>query len=227
MILILGASGGIGQYLAESFIKDGASVKGTYNSQRNGVCSTDNFVQLDITNYSDIERWLKSIEDDLKEITLINCIGVNYNCFGHKAESELWKDVIDVNLVGTFNAIRAILPYMRNESFGRIINLSSIVPQIGVPGTSAYAASKSGLWGMARSLVKENASLGITINNINLGYIDAGMINSIPEKLLDNIKSSIPAKRFGFPSEIFTLVRTIMDVEYINGSSIDINGGAY
>lgn len=225
MILILGASGGIGQYLAESFIKDGSLVKGTFNSQRNGVCQSDDFVQLDITNYAEIEAWLKSIEQNLKEVTLINCIGINYNCFGHKAESELWKDVIDVNLVGTFNAIRAILPYMRNESFGRIINLSSIVPQVGVPGTSAYAASKSGLWGMTRSLVKENAALGITINNLNLGYFDAGMIASIPEKIQDNIKGSIPAKRFGLPSEIYSVIKTVMDVEYINGTSIDINGG--
>jgi NAD(P)-dependent dehydrogenase (short-subunit alcohol dehydrogenase family) len=225
MILVLGASGGIGQFLAETFIKHGNEVKGTFNSQRKGVCQSSNFVQLDITNFSEIEVWLKSIEDSLKDITLVNCVGINYNCFGHKADLDVWKNVVDVNLVGTFNVIRAILPYMRNEKFGRIINLSSIVPQVGVPGTSAYAASKSGLWGMTRSLAKENASLGITINTLNLGYIDSGMIDSVPMHQLEKIISSIPANRLGNPSEVYRLIQTLIDVEYLNGASIDLNGG--
>jgi NAD(P)-dependent dehydrogenase (short-subunit alcohol dehydrogenase family) len=225
MILIIGASGGIGHFLSERFIEDGKEVKGTFNSNRKGICHSNDFVKIDVTNYSEIEAWLKSIENDLRDLTVVNCVGINYNCFGHKAIPENWKTVLEVNLIGTFNVIRAILPYMRSQKFGRIINLSSIVPQIGVAGTSAYAASKSGLWGMTRSLVKENASLGITINNLNLGYIDAGMIEDVPKEYMEGIIETIPAKRLGKPSEVYKLVTSLIDIEYINGTNIDLNGG--
>jgi NAD(P)-dependent dehydrogenase (short-subunit alcohol dehydrogenase family) len=225
MILIIGASGGIGQYLAERYIEDGFEVCGTYNSNTKGICELDAFTQLDITNISDVEAWLDSISDKLDSITLINCVGINYNCFGHKSELESWKNVIEVNLIGSFNLIRSILPYMRQQKFGRIINLSSIVAQIGVHGTSAYAASKSGLWGMTRSLVKENAALGITLNNLNLGYFNAGMIDSVPKDYLNQMIENIPMKRLGKPSEIYQVTKMLMDVSYINGANIDINGG--
>ncbi|CAM3864102.1 SDR family NAD(P)-dependent oxidoreductase [Rheinheimera salexigens] len=221
MILIIGASGGIGSYLANSFINDGFDVKGTYNN----TAINNNFTKLDVSNEEEVKQWVEQISAKLKQITVINCVGINYNCFGHKADLEQWKNVIDVNLIGTFNVIKYLLPYMRAEKFGRIINLSSVVPQIGVAGTSAYAASKSGLWGMVKSLTKENAGLGITINNLNLGYFDAGMIAAVPEAVLATIKETIPAKRFGTPNEIYKAVNMLMDIEYINGASIDINGG--
>lgn len=222
MILIIGASGGIGNYLFNKFSTDGYKVKGTYNKSR---FENQDLVKLDICNSSDVEKWLKAIEHDLEKITVINCVGINYNCFAHKANLAEWKNVIDVNLIGSFNIIRNVLPYMRAERYGRIINLSSIVPQVGVPGTSAYAASKSGLWGMAKSIAKENAALSITINSLNLGYFDAGMIESIPADMLSGIIENIPAKRLGYLDEIYKTIKIVMEVEYINGSSIDINGG--
>lgn len=224
MILITGASGGIGNYISDSFIKDGHKVSGTYN---NSNLIKNHFHKVDVSKPYEVENWLNSIEKDLKNITLINCAGINYNQFSHKSDLEKWKEVIEVNLIGTFNVIKHVLPYMRKDKFGRIINLSSIVPQIGVSGTSAYSASKSGLWGLSKAIVKENSDLGITINNLNLGYFDTGMISAVPKNIIESIKESIPTKRFGYPSEIYEIIKTIISVEYINGASFDVNGGLY
>jgi NAD(P)-dependent dehydrogenase (short-subunit alcohol dehydrogenase family) len=116
---------------------------------------------------------------------------------------------------------------MREQGYGRIINFSSIVAETGIPGTSAYAASKAGLWGMARSIAVENASKGITINNLNLGYFDIGMINEVSEEYQQIVKKKIPTGKFGDPGNIFNAVKFLIESDYINGTSIDINGGIY
>jgi NAD(P)-dependent dehydrogenase (short-subunit alcohol dehydrogenase family) len=130
-----------------------------------------------------------------------------------------------VNLIGSFNTIRAVLPIMREQNFGRIINFSSVVAAKGTAGTSAYSASKSALWGMAKSLAQENASKNITINNINLGYSELGMIEQVPEEFLNALVQQIPAKKLCDSIDIFKTVEFLRDCSYTNGSSIDINGG--
>ncbi|MBP1671863.1 MAG: family oxidoreductase, partial [Bacteroidetes bacterium] len=105
----------------------------------------------------------------------MNCAGISYNSYAHKADIDKWNKVIEVNLNGTFNVIRNILPIMREQSYGRIINFSSIVTSLPTPGVSAYAASKAGLIGLTKSLAVENASKRITVNAINLGYANIGM----------------------------------------------------
>ena len=103
---------------------------------------------------------------------------------------------------------------------------SSVTAQISTPGISAYAASKAGLWGMTKSLAAENGSKGITANNINLGYADIGMgINDVPPDYADIIKNRIPSKEFCSPEDIFNTVEYIIHTKYVNGSSIDLNGG--
>ena len=131
------------------------------------------------------------------------------------------------NLVGTYNMIRAALPVMREKLYGRIINFSSVVAETGIPGTSAYAASKSGLWGMTRSMAVENASKGITINNLNLGYFEIGMITEVSAEYQDLVRKKIPTGKFGDPGNIFNAIKFICDSEYINGTSLDINGGIF
>ena len=84
-------------------------------------------MKVDISNYSDVKDWIESIGDNIKKLTLINCAGINYTSFAHKADIDKWSDVINVNLIGTFNVIREVLPIMREEGYGRIINFSSVV----------------------------------------------------------------------------------------------------
>jgi NAD(P)-dependent dehydrogenase (short-subunit alcohol dehydrogenase family) len=225
-ILITGASRGIGKYLSEEFQKEGHQVFGTYNSTN----IENNNVKLSKVDVSDIEQvtaWVHSVIEKNDEVVVLNCAGTNYNAFAHKAKTELWKKVIDINLIGSFNLINSVLPFMREAGFGRIINFSSIVAQKGIPGTSAYAASKAALWGMTKSIAVENANKGITINNLNLGYFDIGMITDVPEEMLNVIKKSIPKQELGNPENLFNAVKFIIDSDYLTGTSLDINGGLF
>ena len=227
MIIITGASRGVGKFLFDTYTQLGEEVYGTYNnSTPEFIKSNGHYKRVDIVNYAEVENWIKSIKL-IKDITLINCAGISYNAFAHKADIELWKNVIDVNLIGTYNTIRAVLPSMRGYEFGRIINFSSVTAQKGTPGTSAYAASKAALWGMAKSIAVENASKGITINNINLGYSELGMIDQVPEKYKEAIKMQIPSGEFCKKEEVFKCVEFVRNNNYLNGSSVDLNGGIF
>ena len=226
MILISGASGGVGHFLMQKFIDEGIDVIGLYNNS----VPTEHLELMhktDISSVEEVKNFVTDNNEKFSRIILLNCAGGNYNAFAHKADPVKWAQLISVNLAGTFNIINALLPKMREENFGRIINFSSIVAQVGIGGTSAYAASKSGLWGMTKAIAVENASKGITINNLNLGYFDIGMIKDVPTEMQEQIKNKIPGKKFGNPDDIYKAVKYLIDAEYITGSSIDINGGLY
>ena len=227
MIIITGASRGIGKFLFERFCKEGEIVYGTYNSTFPDTEKIEYFTKVDISCIPSIKKWVNKIKDKITRVILINCAGTNYSSFAHKSDIKKWIEVINVNLIGTFNVIHAFLPYMREENYGRIINLSSVVAQIGVPGTSAYAASKAGLCGLTKSIAVENAKKGITINTLNLGYFNIGMINDVPKDFQKAIKEKIPSGNFGDPENIFKAVKFLIEADYVNGTSIDINGGLY
>lgn len=227
MILITGASRGIGKFLFDELTKEGNDVYGTYLVENETFRGHEKYQRLDITDYGNVENVVESLKPAMKNIVLLNCAGNNYNSFAHKASLEKWKSVIDTNLTGTFNMIRAVLPVMREQGYGRIINFASIVAETGVPGTSAYAASKAGLWGMTRSIAVENATKGITINNLNLGYFNIGMITEVSDDYQQIVKKKIPTGEFGDPQNILNAVKFIISSDYLNGTSLDINGGLF
>lgn len=218
----VGASKGIGKYLYDSYKETEEYLVGTYNSSAK---QDNHYYKVDITQTDQVDIFVSEIESQLSNVTLINCAGVSYNCFAHKSDRVKWKYIAEVNLIGTYNIIRSLLPYMREQKYGRIINFSSVVAQKSVPGTSAYAASKAGLWGLAKSLVQENAHLNITINSINLGYSELGMIRDVPDAYLETIMQKIPANKLCPPNDILLTVNYMRDCSYINGASIDLNGG--
>jgi NAD(P)-dependent dehydrogenase (short-subunit alcohol dehydrogenase family) len=225
MFIITGASSGVGKFLLDHFGTSN-SVYGTFNSTPN---SDGRLTKVDVKNFKQVEAWRAGLDiaKDQK-ITLINCAGVSYNSFAHKADVDAWHNVINTNLIGTFNVIRSFLPQMREASYGRIINIGSVVAQKGVMGTSAYAASKAALWGLAKSIAIENANKGITINNINLGYSDIGMgLTQISDAQRTDLMSKIPAQRFGSATEIAQTIEYFISTEYVNGTSIDLNGGLF
>ena len=224
MVIITGASGGIGSFLMNEFIKNSVEVRGLYNGTEPSL-NKELMYKADITETKEISEFIEKIGVDLKNVILINCAGSNYNAFAHKADPVRWASLIQVNLIGTFNMINALLPTMRDQNYGRIINIASVVAQKAVAGTSAYAASKSGLWGMTKAIAAENASKGITINNLNLGYFHIGMIDDIPEPLQEQIKSTIPTRDFGNPKDILNSINYLIETDYITGTSIDVNGG--
>ncbi len=225
MIIITGITGGIGNYLFNAFFREGENIIGTYHINKPEGEQYKNCLQLDITNNEEVEAFVKRVTPQSEKITLINCAGISYNSFAHKSNVDEWANVINVNLNGTFYLVRALLPIMREQNFGRIINLSSIVAQTGVLGTSAYAASKAGLNGMIKSIALENAQKSITINNINLGYFKVGMINTVPQELQEKIKSKIAFNEFGDPKNILNTIQYIRETEYLTGTCIDLNGG--
>ena len=229
--LIIGGSGAIAFYLAWSIgANDVANSMATAVGSK-AITFKQAVVIAGVLNFIGAvfvgPHVAETIKGKISKLTLINCAGNNYNSFAHKADVDNWSQVIDVNLTGTFNVIRTVLPIMREEGYGRIINFSSIVAQMGIPGTSAYAASKAGLWGLSKSIAVENAAKGITINNLNLGYFDIGMIKEVPEKFQEIIKEKIPTRNFGNPENIFNAVKFLMETDYINGTSIDINAGLF
>jgi len=227
MIIITGASKGVGSYLYNKFREEGEYVVGTYNSTPvDDQSGAENYFQVNITDTQSIEEWISSIRDNLKDIVLINCAGISYNSFAHKADLNKWGEVIQVNVIGTFNVIRQLLPIMREQNYGRIINFASIVTSLPTPGVSAYAASKSALYGLTKSLAIENGSKGITVNNINLGYANIGMgLEQVPGSYKQVMKEKIPAGVFCPPEDIYETVKYLINTSYINGTSVDLNGG--
>lgn len=225
MIIITGASRGIGDFLFNAFLLNSKDqLIGFYNNTKPPK-NIEKFVRINLTNYEEIEKFINSANAELQNITLINCAGITYNSFTHKSNQEQWKNVIDTNLNGTYNIIRGLLPLMRNQKFGRIINFSSVVALKPTPGISAYAASKAALWGLSKSIAIENATFNITINNINLGYSELGMIEMVPDEYKKGIISQIPMGILCPPEDILNTVNYLMATKYITGSSIDLSGG--
>lgn len=227
MILITGASKGVGKYLFDYYLSIGEEVYGTYNSTLpESIEQKERYAKVDVASYTEVESWIQSLELSA-ELTLINCAGITYNAYVHKSDPISWKKVIEVNLLGVFHTIRAVIPEMRANRFGRIVNFSSVAAQKGTPGVSAYAASKSALWGLCKSIAVENASFGITINNINLGYSELGMIEQVPDKFKEQIISQIPGGELCSKEDISGCVNFLRQNTYTTGTSIDLNGGIY
>lgn len=221
MIILTGASGGIGKKLALE-LKKYDKVIGTYFKNKPAA---GKHYQLDVTSEESILNFLHPISSGLRRVTLINLAGISIDRLAHNLSLAEWNRVLSVNLTGSFLMSRHLLPYMMKEGWGRIINISSVVPQIGVRGTAAYAASKSGLVGLTKTLAKEYASYGITVNCLSLGYFSSGLINTIPKAKAELLKKDIPMNRFGEVKDIALAVKFMIDSNYITGAEIDINGG--
>ena len=224
-VLITGASRGVGRSLLEAYLSQTIAVAGTYLTTAPDDSLAAFLSKVDITDAQSVDGWIKR-EGNADRLTLINCSGISYNAFTHKADNEQWKRVVEVNLIGAYHAIRSVLPLMRERKFGRIINFSSVVAKRPTPGISAYAASKSALWGLSKSIAAENGALGITCNCINLGYAQVGMgVEKVPEKYQEVIKAQIPSGEFCPPGDIFGMVEMLRACAYVNGADLDLNGG--
>ena len=224
MIVITGASRGIGKYLIDTYSAAAEPVLGIYNLTEPDI-NSENFSKVDIAASDAVQAWAQQVRDRLSQITLINCAGVNYNAFAHKAAADKWANVIRVNVIGTFNIISALLPLMREQAYGRIINFGSVVADLPTPGVSAYAASKAAIAGMSKSISVENASKNVTINTINLGYSELGMIKEVPEAFLTEIVARIPSRTLCRPADIHSTVEFLRNTPYVNGAVLRVNGG--
>lgn len=232
-ILLNGATGGLGIIIANSLAAEGHRLILTgRNEQAEGLPQGENiyFISGDVREESEISRICQQAQSKWGKIeVLINAAGVNGSGMSWKLSTEDWQETLAVNLSSPFYFMRELLPSMREQGFGRIINLSSVVAFKGVPGTAAYAASKAGLDGLSKAVAAENAQKGITVNNLALGYFDAGMLYTIPEQQREQIRQSIPMAQFGSPENITSLIKWLISNEsdYFTGQTVQINGGLY
>tara|TARA_B100000963_G_scaffold145781_1_gene126969 strand:- start:3371 stop:4033 length:663 start_codon:yes stop_codon:yes gene_type:complete len=210
MIIIFGASGGIGKELFDYYKKNGFKCIGTFNSNNDN----NGLINLDISKLSNFESFISTLDLD-KNINIINCVGITDLNPLHKSNSNSWKKIIEVNIMGAFNIFRTFLPYMRENNYGKIINFGSIVTEKPVFGSSAYITSKDALKGLSKSVNIENKKNNIKSTIINLGYSELGMIKKVPEKIKKEIIKNSKYNRLCSKSEIIQMVDDILNDKII------------
>lgn len=181
--------------------------------------------KINITDYNKVKEYFENNSDIDVVIIFTN---YNFNSFLHKYNNETISEInkqIDVNIVGVLNVITESLKIMRNNNYGRIILASSVTTDVKVIGTSVYSACKSFYENLVKSICIENANKNITANCIKLGYMDGGLTYSLDDKFIKHIIDSIPTKRLGDVSEIYSTIDFIIKNGYINGTTIDLTGG--
>lgn len=230
-VLVTGGSRGIGKEIVSHLASLGHRVVFTYLKTKTEFQLDNVFAyKVDITSFFECEDFLRELERrDLYPEILINNAGITADAMFHKMSFEQFQSVLNTNLNSIFNLTQPIYSRMRENNFGRIVNISSINARKGQLGQVNYCASKAGIQGLTKALALEGAKFGVTVNSISPGYIETDMVSQIREDIRDAIKATIPAGRFGKTSEVARLVSFLIsdDSEFINGANYDINGAMY
>jgi len=226
MIILTGASGGIGHAIL-SFLSKLDKVIAISHSKAINVDELDGVepYQVDLTSEIEVNEFVSKIKSKLSKVVLIHAAAISLDNLAVKFDTKDWNQSMSLNLNSNFFLTRALLATMIRDDWGRIIHVSSIAGMKGVPGTIAYSTAKTGLLGMSKVLANEYARFGVTSNVLILGYFNTGLIDTLSEKSRQKILESIPSKRLGSPSNIVNAVDFLIKSEYVNGSTINIDGG--
>jgi acetoacetyl-CoA reductase len=239
--IVTGGSRGIGGAISSLLAKDGATVAilglpedrtraHHLASRLNGAASRLHFYETDVGIY---ERCREAVDAVLKEHGridfLVNNAGITRDHTVRNMTVEEWEAVLQVNLSGPFFMIKAVLDAMLERGYGRIVNISSVVGVSGNFGQANYAAAKAGLIGLTKTVAREVAKRGITVNAVAPGFIDTDMTKAMPPEAIESAIAQTPRQRLGRPEEVAQLVRFLLDDKagYITGAVYNINGGWY
>jgi acetoacetyl-CoA reductase len=234
--VVTGGTRGIGAAISKALHAAGYKVAATYhgNDEAATKFKAESGVQVykwDVANYEACVAGLEQVAKDLGPVdVLVNNAGITRDAMLHKMKPEQWYAVVNTNLNSLFNMCRPVIEGMRERSFGRIINISSINGQKGQMGQTNYSAAKAGDIGFTKALAQENAAKGVTVNAICPGYIATEMVMAVPKEVLEkSILPMIPARRLGQPEEIARCVVFLAsdDAGFMTGSTLTANGGQY
>lgn len=235
--LVTGASRGIGRAIAIRLAKDGLFVIGTATTEK-GVQSIAEYLEefggiarvLDVNNNEDIDKLFEEIDSVYGSLqVLVNNAGITEDGLLMRMSEEQWEQVITTNLTSVYKMSRRAVRGMMKSRFGRIINISSVVGQMGNAGQTNYSASKAGMEGFTRSLAREIGSRQVTVNCVAPGLIETDMTDELDERLLNAMIDAVPMGRLGQPKEIASAVSFLAseDASYITGAVLAVNGGMY
>ena len=237
--LVTGASQGIGRACAIVLAEAGADVAlGSRNVEKLHTVGQEIeslgrkalVLSLDVSNPESVKATVSGVLQSLGKIDiLVNNAGISKDNLVMRMKPDDWEAVIRTNLDGAFHCIRAVLPGMVRQRYGRIINISSVVAQAGNPGQANYIAAKAGLLGLTKAVAAEVASRSITVNAIAPGFIATAMTSSLSQSVQQKILSLVPLGRMGTDRDVAYGVRFLASDEaaYITGHVLNINGGMY
>jgi 3-oxoacyl-[acyl-carrier protein] reductase len=187
-------------------------------------------VNLDLRSLDSIKEAFAKVQKELGRVdVLVNNAGITRDGLAMRMKPDDWNLVLQVNLTGAFHCIQQVLPGMMRDRWGRIVNIASVVGEMGNAGQANYVASKAGLIGLTKSIAQEMGSRGITVNAVAPGYIETDMTRGLSQELKDKMLANIPLRRIGRPEDVAAAVRFLAseDAGYITGCVLDVNGGIY
>ena len=232
--LITGASGGIGGAIAKALHKQGATVALTGRNEKalrsiaKGLGGRVHVLVADLSNSEAVNGLIGAASDAMGGLDiLVNNAGLTRDGLAMRMKDEDWDKVLEVNLTAGFRLARAALRGMIKNRYGRIINITSVVGQVGNPGQANYVASKAGMTGMTKALAAEVASRGITVNCVAPGFITTAMTDSLADEQKQSMLGRIPVGRFGAPADVAGCVAFLASKEggYLTGQTMHVNGG--
>ncbi len=238
--LVTGGSRGIGRAIALSLAEEGADVAINYVASESAAADVAEQIRkmgrrallarADVADYPDTFRMAQDVLREFGHLDiLVNNAGINSDKTFVKMDHAAWRKVLAINLDGVFNCTKVFLDQMLTQSFGRVVNITSVIGQIGNFGQANYAASKAGVAAFTKSLAKELAAKGITVNAVAPGFVETDMIIAIPDKVKTKLLDQIPMRRFGKSEEVARACVYLcsQDGDYITGAELSINGGLF